>query len=701
MVKLKIYLGDLTYNTIVVSTEALPINIGYIASYCKKRFGSEVEFTLFKYHQELEKAILESPPDILGLSNYVWCQNLSHEMFKIFSEKNPNGLRVWGGPNFPLDVPSQAKFFEDFPYFDVYVPIDGEIGFSNIVEKALQSNSSEIRSTILKDSTDSCVVRNLDKKLLFTFHDGRIKNLDEIPSPYLTGLLDKFFDDNLIPMLQTNRGCPFSCSFCTDGRDAVNQVNRFSQDRVKQEIEYITKNVKKNVHSLFISDLNFGMIPGDLDTCNVLAKMQEQYNYPQKILSTTGKNNKERIIDSIKSLNGSLALSMSVQSLDEDVLKNIQRDNISVDRMLGLAPTIKESGLRTTAEIIVGLPGETYDSHLDTIRQLVGAKLDDVIIYTCFLLTGSEMATPEQQSKWKFQTKHRILPMDFAKLSNGKNICEIDNVIIGSKDLSFDEYVALRMIAFTLWMTNKGVLYNTLIKFLRELKIDVAELFFQMVERRNDAAPDIIKKVFESFKQATIDELYDSPEEILSKIQDEEFYQKLVDEKAAINVIRYHHALVLSKCMDEWTSYVLAIAHKLIQETGNLNEKIDHMFSNISNYCKGSSHNPLGKDRMLTNPEYSFNYDIPKWLSDPCDNLLETCKTNKPITGKFVLTDDQFNLINDNLYLFGNSTVAYTKALKMVPEHMFWRKPIFSISKVVADIAYKSAEPFNKGSGLC
>ena len=93
MAKLKIYLGDLTYNTIVVSTEALPINIGYIASYCKKRFGSGVEFTLFKYHQELEKAILESPPDILGLSNYVWCQNLSHEMFKIFSEKNIKYLK--------------------------------------------------------------------------------------------------------------------------------------------------------------------------------------------------------------------------------------------------------------------------------------------------------------------------------------------------------------------------------------------------------------------------------------------------------------------------------------------------------------------------------------------------------------------------------------------------------------------------------
>ena len=201
--------------------------------------------------------------------------------------------------------------------------------------------------------------------------------MDEIPSPYLTGLLDKFFDDKLVPMLQTNRGCPFSCSFCTDGRDAVNQVNRFSKVRVKEEMDYIATHVKKNVHSLFISDLNFGMIPGDIETCNVITDIQKKYGgYPLKILSTTGKNKKEQVIESIKSLHGSLALSMSVQSLDENVLKNIKRDNISADQMLALAPTIKESNLDTTAEIIVGLPSETYDSHLDTIRKLIDAKLD-------------------------------------------------------------------------------------------------------------------------------------------------------------------------------------------------------------------------------------------------------------------------------------------------------------------------------------
>ena len=119
-------------------------------------------------------------------------------------------------------------------------------------------------------------------------------------------------------------------------------VNRFSQDRVQQEIKYIAEHVNEKVHSMFISDLNFGMLPGDTDTANAIADIKEKYNYPHRIISTTGKNNKERIIKSIKSLNGALSLSMSVQSLDQEVLTNIRRQNISTKEMLGLMPTIKE-----------------------------------------------------------------------------------------------------------------------------------------------------------------------------------------------------------------------------------------------------------------------------------------------------------------------------------------------------------------------
>ena len=63
---LKIYLGDLTYDTVTISAESMPLNIGYVAAYCKKQFGNNVEISLFKYINDLEKAIRESSPDILG-----------------------------------------------------------------------------------------------------------------------------------------------------------------------------------------------------------------------------------------------------------------------------------------------------------------------------------------------------------------------------------------------------------------------------------------------------------------------------------------------------------------------------------------------------------------------------------------------------------------------------------------------------------
>jgi len=267
------------------------------------------------------------------------------------------------------------------------------------------------------------------------------------------------------------------------------------------------------------------------------------------------------------------------------------------------------------------------------------------------------------------------LPMDFAKLRSGKKICEIEEVIIGSKDLSFEDYVQLRMIGFTLWMTNRGILYTSLIKFLRQQNIDVADLFFQMVEKQK-SSPKIIQDVYGKFQQATINELYDSPDEILSKIQDEKEYQELVDEKAAINVMRYHHILILSQCMDEWTEYILKIAHELLEENGKISEEIEKQFHEISNYCRGKCHNPLGEDRKETNPEFTFNYDIDKWLDDKLDILpLDKFQLSKPIKLIFTLTDEQFQIIHDNVGLFGQTTVGYTRALKHVQERMFWRTP--------------------------
>ena len=675
---LRIFLGDLTYDTIVLSTDSMPTNIGYIAAYSKKKFGNDVNITLFKYISDLEKIILENPPDILALSNYAWNYRISLEMFRIFKQMNSNGLTIFGGPNLPLDMDSQTKFLKENPEFDVYIPLEGEVGFSNILEKVLNFNSREnLKKQISEETIDGCILRKPNNDFQYSPTPIRTKNLDDIPSPYLNGMMDKFFDGKLSPALQTNRGCPFLCTYCVDGNTAVNEVNKFSMDRVCSELYYIATHVPETTKSMLISDLNFGMMPRDLEICDYIAKLQKEFDYPKQIHATTGKNSKERIIESIKRLNGALRLWMSVQSMDNDVLTNIKRQNISLEHTMALIPVIKEAKLRTMSEVILGLPGETFQSHIETIRKLLKSKIDFIVVYTCMMLNGAEMNTPAERAKWEFKTKFRIIPRDFVKLRNGKMIMEIEEVIVGSNTLSFDEYVELRLLAFSMYVTNAGIVYDPLLKFLREKNVDVFELISNSYSVTENA-PEKIKNLFETYREATINELWDSPKDIIENYQNEDEYQKLLDDKDGINIMRHYNALVIAELMGDWTEHILKTGYDILKKNNLLSSEIEEQYKAISEYCKSISHNPLGRDRMNTNPEYLFEYDIISWLNSVSGKPLEDFKNDSPRKIVFQLSDEQFKFIEDKLDIFGDTTEGKSQVIKRSSMDLLWRKPIMS-----------------------
>ena len=675
---LKIYLGDLTYTTVTLATEAFPLNVGFIASYCKKLFGDAVEITLFKYIEDIDKAVNESPPDILGLSNYCWSHNVSSEIFKMCKKSNPDVVTVWGGPNFPIDFPSQKKFMKQYPEVDVYVPTEGETGFSNIVSLVLKLTSLENASeSIQKNPVEGCISRDVNGEIHYSIPTIRISSLNEIPSPYQNGMMDKFFDGKLTPMLQTNRGCPFHCTFCTDGRDEVNKINHFSIERVQSDIEYIAEHTPKNTHSLHISDLNFGMYPRDLEICESLAKIQQKFDYPKYIKCTTGKNQKDKIINAIKKLNNSLRVTMSVQSLDPDVLHNIRRDNISVDHMLALYPALKEADLQTTSEVILGLPGETFENHIQTLRDLVKARMDEIVVHTCMLLDGSEMGLPEERKKWEMKTKFRVLQRDFAQLSNEKKVIEYEEVVVGSKTMTFEEYIELRVLAFIIFVTNQGIVFDAIQKLLREQEIDVFELYYGMLTSRNESSENT-QNAIEQFKNDTIDELWDSPKDLLENFQKDSEYKKLLNGEAGTNVIYHYKAVVISELMGDWTEHVIASAHKLIKNSKNYDNDLEKQFESVANYCRGLSHNVLGQDRLETNPQYYFDYNIPTWLS-PKNNLkLDNFKLEKKLKVSFEIDDEQFKMVQDNIDVYGHSRIGKSKTLKMLPNQKLWRRPLIT-----------------------
>ena len=658
----------------------MPLNIGYVASYCKKQFGNNVEISLFKYINDLEKAIRESPPDILGLSNYVWGKNVSYEIIRMMSEVDPDVLNVWGGPNFPIDFPSQEKFMKEFPKVDIYVPVDGEIGFSNIVEHALKASSKkDIRQKVLSKPIDGCVSRDTDGKLQYTIPVIRIKKLDEIPSPYTTGILDKFFDGKLAPMMQTNRGCPFHCTFCADGKDEVNQVNNFSTERVKEELDYIVKYKHKDTRNMIFSDLNFGMYPRDQEIAKYISDLQLKHNYPDFIYISTGKNQKEKVINAIKTLKDSMPLWMSVQSLDKGVLKNIRRDNISTDHMLALYPAIKAANLQTRAEVILGLPGETHENHMTTLRELIQARMDEIQVHTCMLLDGSEMGTPNERKKWKLDSKFRILQRDFAELSNGKKVMEIEEVVVSSEHMTFDEYVDLRILAFVIYVTNRGTVYDPITKFLREQNLDVFD-YFCKIKDDIDSAPKSIQDIFKRFKDATINELWDTPEKIITNYQKDSEYQKLLNGEAGINVMYHFLAEVTSQHMDDWTEYILTTAYDFLKNSIQNNQAWGQQFNDVSHFCKGTAHNTLGKDRMVSNPEFDFNYNVIEWLKTTNELSLDHFILSEPIKISFQLSDEQFKTVQKTLEMYGETIVGKSKALRMISSTNLWRRPVIKKS---------------------
>ena len=151
-----------------------------------------------------------------------------------------------------------------------------------------------------------------------------------------------------------------------------NLLNKFSEDRVKGEIEYIGKKVEQSgITNLHFADVNFGMYPTDRTTCEFLMESKKKYGWPLQVMATTGKNSKARVIEITKILGEMFVVTMSMQSMDEQVLTNIGRSNIKLEHMVKVNDHLRSDGRFTVCELIMPLPGETKETFIKGLNNLL------------------------------------------------------------------------------------------------------------------------------------------------------------------------------------------------------------------------------------------------------------------------------------------------------------------------------------------
>ncbi len=679
MEKLVIYLGDLTHDTIGLATEVFPLNIGLVASYAKKKFPQQLELKLFKSIEKLHDAIINCPPDVLALSNYPWCHNVDLATFVIMEQRRPETIRLMGGPNFPHRTDLQQEFLRKRPLVDTHIYLDGEVPFTNLMGVILSCKALEMaRQAIRETKIPGCVHLDMSQKLVFEAEAVRITDLDEIPSPYLAGLMDEFFDGCLSPMIQTNRGCPFSCTYCADGSPQVKKVHRFGVERVKQEITYIAQRVQPSTKALFISDLNYGMYKRDKHVSEHIAIVKKKFNYPLYIDVSIGKNSKQRIIENIEILSGSLRLGLSVQSFDEHVLRNIKRENLRISDYTDLMPSIIKSGLSTASEVILGLPGDTRESHINSLCRLIDLGVDNVFAYTLMLLNGSELYTPEQVFKWGYQTKFRVIPRDFTWVKFlGKGVVEVEEVVVASNTLSFEDYVYCRQFVLLVnLVTQDG--FKTVNRWIREEGISsrevLAEALTVIIDDTvfEDGTRNIkkLKQYFKDYERSTRQELWDSESNLNDFFAKSENFEGLVTGKYGINCLQTFRAKIWANSFAELTEVYFCAIERIVAKRNQAYHL--EIIQCLKKYCQGKTFDILSEDRLNSNVLVLLEYDVDRWANSSIGRL-DQFKFDAPKNHMFSLTRTQYESLESALAQFGRDELSLGKVLIRISVNTLYR----------------------------
>ena len=108
--------------------------------------------------------------------------------------------------------------------------------------------------------------------------------------------------------------------------------------------------------------------------------------------------------------------------------------------------------------------------------------------------------------------------------------------------------------------------------------------------------------------------------------------------------------------MHDFTDFIIHNVKKLINQ--DVNSDFYSQLNTIEKYCKGSCENIFGKDRLDSNPEFVIDYDILTWMNTGVTDPLKNYKFDKKSKIKFSLTQEQFDVLEDKLNIFGHPTVV-------------------------------------------
>lgn len=436
----------------------LPLASGLLAAFAKKYLPGH------KFNINVPDRIDE--PDAVAFSVSSWNLNYSILNACEIRHRHPDCRIVFGGPS--------VSVVEEFNKFDT-IEGEGEVQFL--------------------------------KWLANDIPIPEITNLDDIPSPYLTGLFDNLITPNSQAIVETNRGCSFGCAYCFWGKG--NKGIKFhSLEYVKAEAEWMGIN---KIKYIFCADGNFGMFPQDIEIAKIYAKVKQKYGYPEKFRVCYGKNAEKSIFETAKILSAAdlaKTVTLSPQSRNSNTLEAVGRRNIKDSFFEEMQKKYSDAGIPVYSELILGLPEETYDSFKDGLIKTMQSG-NQLFIYLCESLPGTKLAEKEYQLKYGITTSRVLLTPVHCRPTQPQ---EYEDIVVGTRAMPIKDWKKAVILGWMVQLYYSFKLTAALPEDIIEFCIHEITADTEMVQYLRKKADDILAG---KGRCDLIDGVYFEPEEIL------------------------------------------------------------------------------------------------------------------------------------------------------------------------------------------
>lgn len=336
--------------------------------------------------QQFETLLDQHGSGILLCSNYMWTREANLLASAKAKAKYPELIVIHGGPDTPGYPATCKSYLEAHPYVDFTVQGEGE------------QTLRELLGVLKSDPDRIAEIAGLSYLQAGKLHQGPARKRSEdanlFPSPILTGIYDKLNWQawNAMP-LETNRGCPYACTFCDWGSATMQKIRLFDMERIRAEVEWMAQ---RQIPKLWISDSNFGIFKRDLEITQIICDTKEKYGYPKLVISNYAKNTKQHLVDIIELLvdHGLVSTGIvSLQTRDAETLKAVRRSNIKTKEYDLLRETFEKRKLPMSTQLMIGLPGSSRESFKADLRYFFNQTID-VQIFRTVVLPNSPMANP-------------------------------------------------------------------------------------------------------------------------------------------------------------------------------------------------------------------------------------------------------------------------------------------------------------------